>query len=76
MNLLSITRIIAISGLALGSLGILLRLKDIMNRPFKKDLSRGRGSVEQGILFAFNQGLTSNTPKAMKIPTWKKMPRR
>ena len=57
MDIIAITRIIAIVGLALGLLGILLKIKDIMNRPFKKDLARERGSVGLAILFAFTPGM-------------------
>src|SRR5574338_1690725 len=57
MDGIGITRAIAAAGLALGLLGILLRLREIMNRPFKKDFSRERGSVQRGILFAFTLGM-------------------
>jgi hypothetical protein len=57
MNLLTITRIIALFGLALGLLGIILKLKTIMNRPFKADLARERGNAGRGILFAFTLGM-------------------
>lgn len=57
MTFLGITRIIAIIGLALGLLGVLLRLRDIMNRPFKRDLARERGNPARGILFAFTLGM-------------------
>jgi hypothetical protein len=57
MDILVITRIIAIIGLALGLLGILLKLREIMNRPFKQDLARERGNVGRGILFAFTLGM-------------------
>ena len=57
MDLVSVTRIIALVGMALGLVGILLRLRQIMNRPFKKDYSRGRGSDRRGILFAFTLGM-------------------
>ncbi|MCX6030920.1 MAG: hypothetical protein NT169_16690 [Chloroflexi bacterium] len=57
MSLLSITRLIAIAGLLLGVLGIAFRLNDIMNRPFRKDLSRGRGSRWRGVLNAFTLGM-------------------
>lgn len=57
MDILAITRIIAIIGLALGLLGILLKLREIMNRPFKSDLARERGKVHRGILFAFTLGM-------------------
>lgn len=57
MDILAITRIIAILGLTLGLLGILLKLREIMNRPFKADLARERGNVGRGILFAFTLGM-------------------
>ena len=57
MDILSITRIIAIIGLVLGLLGIILKIREIMNRPFKKDLARERGSVGRAILFAFTLGM-------------------
>ena len=57
MDILAITRIIAIVGLAIGLLGIILKLKEIMNRPFKKDLARERGSVGRAVLFAFTLGM-------------------
>jgi hypothetical protein len=34
MDILAITRIIAVVGLALSLLGIILKLREIMNRPF------------------------------------------
>jgi nitrate reductase gamma subunit len=57
MDLVSVTRIVAWIGLALGLVGILLRLREIMRRPFKKDYSRGRGSDRRGILYAFTLGM-------------------
>lgn len=57
MDLVSTTRIIAWIGLALGLVGILLRLREIMQRPFKKDYSRSRGSDRRGILYAFTLGM-------------------
>jgi hypothetical protein len=57
MNAVEITRLIAIAGLALGVLGIAARLRDIMNRPFKTDLSRARGSARRGVLYAFTLGM-------------------
>jgi hypothetical protein len=57
MNSVEITRLIAIAGLVLGALGIAVRLRDIMNRPFKKDLSRARGSDWRGVLYAFTLGM-------------------
>jgi nitrate reductase gamma subunit len=57
MDVVSATRLVAIVGLALGVLGIAIRLRDIMYRPFKKDLSRARGSVWRGTLYAFTLGM-------------------
>jgi hypothetical protein len=57
MDILTITRIIATVGLVLGLLGIILKIREIMNRPFKKDLARERGSVGRAILFAFTLGM-------------------
>ena len=44
-------------GLAICILGIALRLREIISRPFKADLSRPQGSVRRGILFAFTLGM-------------------
>lgn len=57
MDLTYFTRIIAISGSVLGLAGILMRLRQIMERPFKRDLSRERGSTRRGILYAFTLGM-------------------
>lgn len=57
MTLLAITRIFALLGLGIGLLGILLRINEIMRRPFKQDLARPRGSERRGILFAFTLGM-------------------
>ena len=67
MDILSITRIIAIIGLALGLLGIILKIKDIMNRPFKEDLARKRGSVGRAILFAFTLGMAPWEKESTRI---------
>ena len=67
MNILAITRIIAIVGLALGLLGIILKIKDIMNRPFKKDLARERGSTGRAILFAFTLGMAPWEKESTRI---------
>jgi len=57
MDWIVTTRWIAAAGLVLGLIGILMRLGDIMNRPFKKDLSRERGRAGRGILYAFTLGM-------------------
>lgn len=56
-NWLWITRWIAVIGLVLGALGVLFRLREILNRPFKHDLARARGSVRRGVLYAFTLGM-------------------
>ena len=57
MTLLLVTRIIAFAGIAIGLLGLALRMQAILQRPFKKDLSRPRGSSGKGILYAFTLGM-------------------
>jgi nitrate reductase gamma subunit len=57
MDLVAITRGIAILGSAIGVLGLLVRLDEIMKRPFKQDLARQRGDVRRGVLYAFTLGM-------------------
>ena len=57
MNVLTVTRTIALVGLLLGLVGILARIRTIMNRPFKEDLSRPQGSARRGLLYAFTLGM-------------------
>lgn len=57
MTFEQITRILAFVGLAIGLLGLLLRLQEILSRPYKKDLSRPRGSSGRGVLYAFTLGM-------------------
>lgn len=57
MNFTVITLIFGWVGLGIGLLGILLRLREIMNRPFKNDLSRPRGDARRGLLYAFTLGM-------------------
>lgn len=57
METITLTRYLAFIGLALGVIGILLRVREIMNRPFKEDLSRARGSAFRGVLYAFTLGM-------------------
>jgi hypothetical protein len=57
MNIVQISGGIAILGALIGIVGILVRLRDIMNRPFKKDHTRPRGSVARGVLYAFTLGM-------------------
>lgn len=67
MDILAITRIIAILGLALGLLGIILKLREIMNRPFKADLARERGKPGRGIFFAFTLGMAPWEKESTRI---------
>lgn len=67
MDSIAITRIIAIAGFGIGLLGILLRLRDIMNRPFKNDLARQRGSPLRGVLFAFTLGMAPWEKESTRI---------
>jgi hypothetical protein len=57
MTAVEVTRILAIVGLVLCLLGIALRLRDIMDRPYKQDLSRPRGNIRRGVLYAFTLGM-------------------
>ena len=67
MDSIATTGIIAIAGFVLGTVGILLRLRDIMNRPFKKDFSRERGSPGRGVLFAFTLGMAPWEKESTRI---------
>ncbi|MBI5565320.1 MAG: hypothetical protein HY870_10505, partial [Chloroflexi bacterium] len=57
MTIVEITRLIAIIGSGVCVLGIAVRLRSIMNRPFKPDLARAKGSTRRGALFAFTLGM-------------------
>ena len=57
MNLLIISQIVAAVGIIIGLAGILLRLGEILNRPFKQDLARTRGDARRGVLYAFTLGM-------------------
>jgi hypothetical protein len=67
MDIIIITRMVAITGIVIGALGVLLRLQDIMNRPFKKDLARERGSALRGVLFAFTLGMAPWEKESTRI---------
>lgn len=57
MDVIEATRIVATLGLGLCVLGIALRIRDITNRPFEQDLSRARGDIRRGVLYAFTLGM-------------------
>jgi len=67
MDFLTLTRLIATGGLALGAAGLLLQLKDILNRPFRQDLSQPRGSERRGILYAFTLGMAPWEKESTRI---------
>lgn len=67
MDSIDMIRIIPIVGFVLGLLGISIRLRDILNRPFKKDFSRERGSPVRGILFAFTLGMAPWEKESTRI---------
>lgn len=57
MDVIGITRILAIIALGVCALGIAFRIRDIMNRPYRRDLSRARGNTRRGVLYAFTLGM-------------------
>ena len=57
MDAITTTYIVALAGFVLMIFGIIARIRDIMNRPFKNDLSRPAGDERRGILFAFTLGM-------------------
>lgn len=67
MNIVSVTRLIAGAGLLVCLIGIGVRLREILNRPFKKDFSRPRGQTRRGILFAFTLGMAPWEKESTRI---------
>ena len=67
MNILGVTRLVAVAGLLVCLVGIGLRLRDIFNRPFKDDLSRPRGEKRRGILYAFTLGMAPWEKESTRI---------
>jgi hypothetical protein len=57
MDIVIVTRDIALAGLVLSILGIAFRLREILDRPFGKDKSRVRGSIGRAVLYAFTLGM-------------------
>jgi nitrate reductase gamma subunit len=57
MEIVSLTQIFAYIGIAIGLVGVGLRVQQIRQRPFKPDLSRPRGSAGRGVLYAFTLGM-------------------
>jgi hypothetical protein len=67
MDVVTITRTVAVAGLILGVLGTAARLRDIMNRPHKEDLSKARGSRWRGVLYAFTLGMAPWEKESARI---------
>jgi hypothetical protein len=57
MDVVSVTRLLAIAGALIGGLGLLARANEIMRRPSKPDLTRPLGSVRRGVVYAFTLGM-------------------
>lgn len=57
MDVVGITRTLVIIGVGMCALGIALRIRDIMNRPYRQELSRARGNTRRGVLYAFTLGM-------------------
>ena len=57
MNKVVLTRTIALIGLVVCVLGLAFKINEIMNRPYKRDLSRPRGNVGESMLYAFTLGM-------------------
>jgi hypothetical protein len=57
MTSAEITWYIAMGGLFMCILGLGMRMRSILYRPYKKDLSRPQGSPWKGVLYAFTLGM-------------------
>lgn len=67
MTFVAITRIIAIVALVLSIVGIGFRLREILSRPYKKDLSRARGNIGRAVVFAFTLGMAPWEKESTRI---------
>jgi hypothetical protein len=63
----NITRTIAFIGLLICIAGLAFKINDIMNRPYKRDLSRSRGNVGQSLLYAFTLGMAPWEKESTRI---------
>jgi len=54
---MDVIQVIAYIGIAVGLVGVTVRVQQIRRRPIKSDLSRARGSDGRGILYAFTLGM-------------------
>ena len=67
MNIVAITRTIAIIALVVSVVGIGFRLREILSRPYKKDLSRARGNPGRAIIYAFTLGMAPWEKESTRI---------
>ena len=67
MNNITITRAIALIGLLVCIAGLAFKINDIMNRPYKRDLSRPRGNIGQSLLYAFTLGMAPWEKESTRI---------
>jgi hypothetical protein len=67
MNNVAVTRTIALIGLLICIVGLAFKINDIMNRPYKRDLSRPRGNVGQSLLYAFTLGMAPWEKESTRI---------
>ncbi|GAB4545993.1 MAG: hypothetical protein Kow0063_40230 [Anaerolineae bacterium] len=57
MSIVEVSRALVLIGLVLCIGGIALQIRNIMIRPYRQDLSRARGDVRRGVLYAFTLGM-------------------
>ncbi len=67
MNSVNVTGFLVLLAIVICLLGIAIRLKEIINRPYKKDLSRERGSALKGVLYAFTLGMAPWEKESTRI---------
>jgi hypothetical protein len=67
MDTVTITGYLMLAALAICIVGIISRLREILTRPFKKDLSRERGSIRKGVLYAFTLGMAPWEKESTRI---------
>jgi hypothetical protein len=67
MQIIVLTRILVLAGLVLCLVAIGLRLRTILNRPYKKDMSRQQGKPMSGVLYAFTLGMAPWEKESTRI---------
>lgn len=67
MESVLLTGLLVLLAIVICVIGIAIRLREIMNRPYKQDLSRERGSVRKGVLYAFTLGMAPWEKESTRI---------